>query len=65
MAFIKKEWKDRMAEFAGRRRLINVDTGAEQVVDASREEGLFTQAEYNALGNAKQDSVIYCILEEL
>lgn len=43
MAFKKKEWKDRLAEFAGRRRLVDVDTGEEQVVDVSRDEGLVSQ----------------------
>lgn len=44
MAFAKKEWKNRLAEFAGRRRLINVDTGIETVVDVERDEGLVSQA---------------------
>lgn len=43
MAFIKKEWKDRLAEFAGRRRLVNVDTNEEIVVDVYRDEGLVSQ----------------------
>lgn len=43
MAFIKKEWKDRLAEFAGRRRLTNIDTGAEMTVDVERDEGLVSQ----------------------
>ena len=40
MAFNKKEWKDRLAEFAGRRRLTNIDTGEEMTVDVERDEGL-------------------------
>ena len=32
-----------MVEFAGRRRLANVDTGEELVVDVMREEGLVSQ----------------------
>ena len=43
MAFIKKEWKDRLAEFAGRRRLTNIDTGEEMTVDVERDEGLVSQ----------------------
>ena len=43
MAFIKKEWKDRLAEFAGRRRLTNIDTGEEMIVDVERDEGLVSQ----------------------
>lgn len=43
MAYEKKEWKDRVAEFAGRRRLINVDTSEELVVDVERDEGLVSQ----------------------
>ena len=43
MSFVKKTWKDRLVEFAGRRRLLNVDTGEDFVVDVTREEGLVTQ----------------------
>jgi len=43
MAFIKKEWKDRLSEFAGRRRLTNIDTGEEMTVDVERDEGLVSQ----------------------
>lgn len=44
MGFVKKEWKDRLAEFAGRRRLTDVTTGVETVVDVERDEGLVSQA---------------------
>lgn len=43
MAFEKKTWEDRLAEFPGRRRLVDVDTGKEYVMDVSREEGLITK----------------------
>lgn len=44
MAFTTKEWKDRLVEFAGRRKLKNVTTGAETVFDVSRSEGAVSQA---------------------
>lgn len=44
MAFVTKEWKDRLVEFAGRRKLKNVTTGAETVFDVSRSEGAVSQA---------------------
>ena len=43
MAFEKKKWEDRLVEFPGRRRLVDVDTGKEYVMDVSREEGLVTK----------------------
>lgn len=43
MAFEKKTWDDRLTEFPGRRRLVDVDTGQEYVVDVTREEGLVTK----------------------
>ena len=42
--FVPKEWKDRLAEFAGRRKLTNVSTGEETTVDVSRAEGEVSQA---------------------
>lgn len=44
MAFVTKEWKDRLVEFAGRRKLKNVTSGAETVFDVSRSEGAVSQA---------------------
>lgn len=44
MAFVKKEWKDRITEYPGRRRLVDADTGKESVVDVTRDEGLVSQA---------------------
>ena len=44
MSFVTKEWKDRLAEFAGRRKLTNVSTGEETTVDVSRAEGEVSQA---------------------
>lgn len=43
MAFVTKEWKDRLVEFAGRRKLKNVSTNEETVVDVSRNEGSVSQ----------------------
>lgn len=42
MAFVMKEWKDRKAEFIGRRRLID-EAGKETVVDVERDEGFVSQ----------------------
>lgn len=39
MAFNAKSWADRLSEFPGRRRLKDVITGAEMVVDVTRAEG--------------------------
>lgn len=44
MAFEIRAWLDRLAEFPGRRRLINADTGEESVVDVERDEGMVQQA---------------------
>lgn len=44
MAFVTKEWKDRLVEYAGRRKLKNVATGEEIVYDVSRQEGAVSQA---------------------
>ena len=44
MAFVTKEWKDRLVEFAGRRLLKNVATGDEATFDVSRAEGTVSQA---------------------
>lgn len=41
--FITKEWKDRLVEFAGRRKLKNVSTNEETVFDVSRNEGAVSQ----------------------
>lgn len=43
MLFITKEWVDRLVEFAGRRKLSNVSTGEEMIVDVAREEGAVLQ----------------------
>ena len=43
MAFVPKEWKDRLVEFAGRRKLTNVSTGEEMIVDVARNEGTVSQ----------------------
>lgn len=44
MGFAKKTWKDRIVEFAGRRKLVNVSTGEIIVVDVSRNEGAVSRA---------------------
>lgn len=41
--FVPKEWKDRLVEFSGRRKLTNVSTGEETTVDVSRAEGKVSQ----------------------
>lgn len=44
MAFVTKTWKDRMVEFAGRRKLKNVSTNEAALYDVSRSEGTVMQA---------------------
>ena len=44
MAFVTKTWKDRLVEFAGRRKLKNVSTNEEILYDVSRSEGTVMQA---------------------
>lgn len=44
MAFVTKTWKDRLVEYAGRRKLKNVSTGEEILMDVSRSEGTVSQA---------------------
>lgn len=39
MAFEIKTWVDRVVEYAGRRKLTNVTTGTEELVDVARSEG--------------------------
>lgn len=39
MAFTMKTWVDRVVEYAGRRKLKNVTTGTEELVDVARSEG--------------------------
>lgn len=39
MAYVKKVWKDRLSQFPNRRKLTDVSTGDEQIVDVSRVEG--------------------------
>lgn len=43
MAFVPKEWKARLVEFAGRRTLTNVSTGETAVYDVARNEGAVSQ----------------------
>ena len=43
MAFVPKEWKARLVEFAGRRTLTNVSTGETAVYDVARNEGTVSQ----------------------
>lgn len=44
MAFNKKIWKDRIVEFAGRRKLVNINKSEEEVYDIERAEGEVSQA---------------------
>lgn len=44
MAFVTKTWKDRLVEYSGRRKLKNVATGEEVLMDVSRSEGTVSQA---------------------
>lgn len=43
MAFVKKTWKDRLVEYAGRRKITNVTTMAAQIVDVDRAEGVVSE----------------------
>lgn len=43
MAFEKKTWKDRLVEYAGRRKITNTTTLAAQIVDMERAEGIVTE----------------------
>ena len=56
MPFITKEWVDRLVEFAGRRKLSNVSTGEETIVDVAREEGIVLQ-EGNAFGATEMNDL--------
>ena len=44
MAISMKNWKDRIAQYPNRRKLINVSTGEETIVDVVRAEGNVTEA---------------------
>lgn len=44
MAFEKKTWTDRISEYITRRKLTNVSSGTEQIVDVERYEGEISQA---------------------
>ena len=44
MAISMKNWKDRITQYPNRRKLINVSTGEETIVDVVREEGNVTEA---------------------
>lgn len=43
MAFEKKTWTDRISEYITRRKLTNVSTGTEEIVDVERYEGEISQ----------------------
>lgn len=60
--FTKKEWKNRLAEFAGRRTLTDVATGSSQVVDVARNEGTISQ-EGDAFSAANMNEFEQRILE--
>lgn len=44
MSFVTKVWKDRLVEYAGRRKLRNVATGETAIYDVERNEGTVSQA---------------------
>lgn len=39
MSFVKKTWEDRISEYPTRRKIIDVDSGGEKMVDVERAEG--------------------------
>lgn len=39
MSFVKKTWEDRISEYPTRRKIIDVDSGDERIVDVERAEG--------------------------
>ena len=43
MAFTKKTWKDRLVEYAGRRKITNTSTNESQIVDVERAEGTVSE----------------------
>lgn len=63
MAFVPKEWKDRLVEFAGRRKLTNVSTGEEMIVDVARNEGAVSQ-EGDAFSAANMSDLEQRVAEE-
>lgn len=52
--FSKKTWKDRLVEYAGRRKITNVSTMVAQIVDVERAEGIVSE-EGNALSAANMN----------
>lgn len=67
MGFVKKTWKDRLVEYAGRRKLTNVATGATQTVDVTRAEGTESQAGdmFNATNMNDLESRTYNAFNEM
>lgn len=63
MAFVPKEWKDRLVEFAGRRKLTNVSTGEEIIVDVVRNEGTVSQ-EGDAFSGANMSDLEQRVADE-
>lgn len=54
--FSKKTWKDRLVEYAGRRKITNVSTMVAQIVDVERAEGIVSE-EGNALSAANMNDL--------
>lgn len=54
--FSKKTWKDRLVEYAGRRKITNVNTMVAQIVDVERAEGIVSE-EGNALSAANMNDL--------
>lgn len=54
--FSKKTWKDRLVEYAGRRKVTNVSTMVAQIVDVERAEGIVSE-EGNALSAANMNDL--------
>lgn len=67
MAFTKKTWVDRLVEYAGRRKLTNIATGATQVVDVTRNEGTVSAEgdAFNAENMNNLESRIYDTFAEI
>ena len=67
MAFTKKTWVDRLVEYAGRRKLTNISTGATEVVDVTRSEGTVSAEgdAFNATNMNNLESRIYNTFAEV
>ncbi|MCM1327266.1 MAG: hypothetical protein NC094_12110 [Bacteroidales bacterium] len=73
MAFVKKTWKDRLVEYAGRRQLKRVsgDANSTMIVDVSRSEGTvsqpgdaFSAANMNDMEKRIEDGFSDCVISD-